>query len=100
LNQGRFLGAACESVLPRSTRAWNTSSETANQPTRVECSASIRRSNHSDKSCEDGGQAHALNLGFAESTGEIMAWLNADDFLLPGSLDYVAAFFSSALTSI
>jgi GT2 family glycosyltransferase len=35
-----------------------------------------------------------LNLGFAESTGEIMAWLNADDILLPGSLDYVAAFFS------
>jgi len=41
----------------------------------------------------DRGQAHALNRGFAHSTGEIMAYLNADDLLLPGALHYVAAFF-------
>lgn len=41
----------------------------------------------------DGGQTQALNLGFAGTTGEIMAYLNADDVYLPGTLYYVAAYF-------
>ncbi|MBF0451812.1 MAG: glycosyltransferase [Candidatus Magnetomorum sp.] len=42
----------------------------------------------------DNGQSHAINLGFKKTTGEIMAWLNSDDILLPDSLNYVANFFS------
>jgi glycosyltransferase involved in cell wall biosynthesis len=38
----------------------------------------------------DRGQSHALNKGFAQATGEIFGWLNADDFLLPGALARVA----------
>jgi len=41
----------------------------------------------------DAGQADAINRGFRHSTGEIMAWLNSDDLLLPGSLAYVARYF-------
>lgn len=41
----------------------------------------------------DGGQAAALNRGFRSTRGEIMAWLNADDLLLPGALDFVARYF-------
>lgn len=41
----------------------------------------------------DNGQADAINRAFRETTGEIMAWLNSDDLLLPGSLAYVARFF-------
>jgi hypothetical protein len=45
--------------------------------------------------CEpDGGQANAINLGMAHASGEIMAYLNSDDLLLPGSLSYVASYFS------
>ncbi len=46
------------------------------------------------ESAPDHGQADAINLGFAGSTGEIMAFLNSDDLLLPGSLAYVAGYFS------
>jgi len=42
----------------------------------------------------DNGQTHALNLGFAKTTGEIMAWINSDDIILPGTLSYVANFFN------
>ena len=45
------------------------------------------------ESIPDGGQSAAINLGFAKTKGEIMAWLNSDDLLMPGALDYVASFF-------
>jgi glycosyltransferase involved in cell wall biosynthesis len=35
---------------------------------------------------KDRGQSHAINKGFARSTGEVMCWLNSDDFFLPGTL--------------
>ena len=41
----------------------------------------------------DRGQYDAINQGFALSTGDIMAWLNADDVYLPGTLPLVAKIF-------
>lgn len=43
----------------------------------------------------DSGQSEAINRGFALSNGQIMAWINSDDLLMPGALDAVAAFFQS-----
>jgi hypothetical protein len=39
----------------------------------------------------DGGQADAINKGLRLATGELVTWLNADDFYLPGALRQAAA---------
>ncbi len=43
---------------------------------------------------KDQGQYDAINKGFAESSGEIMAWLNSDDVYMPWTLQTVAEIFS------
>jgi len=45
----------------------------------------------------DHGQADAIVRAFAKTTGgadDIMAWINSDDFYLPGALAYVADYFA------
>ena len=42
---------------------------------------------------KDNGQTYAINKGLRMASGEIMAYLNADDLLLPGSLEQVARMF-------
>jgi glycosyltransferase involved in cell wall biosynthesis len=38
------------------------------------------------QSMPDGGQTHAIQEGFARTTGEALNWINSDDGLLPGAL--------------
>ncbi len=42
---------------------------------------------------KDKGQADAINKGFARATGEIIAWLNSDDYYLPGTIRTVVKVF-------
>jgi len=45
------------------------------------------------RSNPDKGQADAINQGFEGIESDIMAYLNSDDILLPGTLAYIANFF-------
>lgn len=47
------------------------------------------------ESARDGGQAEAIVRGFAKVSGDIMAWLNADDLLMPGALAFVGNYFAT-----
>lgn len=93
LNQAPYLEAAMDSVLSQ----WSPAVQYIVQDGgSVDGSVDILRG--SDERVEwttqmDRGQSHAINLGFRRARGDVLAWLNADDFLLPGSLKLVAQFF-------
>jgi len=93
LNQGQFIDATIHSVL---------SQEYPNLEYIIVDGGStdntlyILRS-YSDRitwvSEKDTGQTNAINKGLRMSNGEIVAYLNADDLLLPGSLKKIAKSF-------
>jgi glycosyltransferase involved in cell wall biosynthesis len=43
----------------------------------------------------DSGQTEAINKGLRRATGDVICWLNSDDYLLPGALQAVGEFFAA-----
>ena len=43
---------------------------------------------------KDRGQPHALNKGFERATGDVLGFINSDDCLLPGALNFVGKHFA------
>lgn len=41
----------------------------------------------------DRGQTHAINKGLSRATGDIIAYINSDDYYLPGALEKVARYW-------
>lgn len=97
-NQARFLPETMRGVLDQ---------------TGVECAYVVQDGGSTDGSVDciktqasrlkawtserDAGQADAIAKGFAKTSGgpdDLMAWINSDDFYLPGALAYVADYFA------
>jgi len=93
-NQAKFIGKTIRSVLKQKypNLEYVVQDGNSEDPTLKILEKYKNRLAHFE-SRKDDGQAHAINLGFQHTSGEIMAYLNSDDILLPGSLNYVAAYF-------
>lgn len=40
------------------------------------------------------GQSRTYNTGFSMATGDLMAWMNADDYYLPGAFEYITSLYT------
>jgi FkbM family methyltransferase len=93
-NQAQFIAATMESVVSQNYRALEYIVMDGGS---VDGSAEIieryRPSLTRFESGSDTGQANAINKGMVHANGDILAWLNGDDLLLPGAIEYVAHFF-------
>lgn len=94
-NQGEFIERTIQSVLRQNyphlqyiIQDGDSTDQTKN----------ILKKYHSNlaywESKVDTGQSNAINLGFQHATGDIMAYLNSDDILLPNSLNYIGDYFA------
>ncbi len=93
LNQGAFLEAALTSVLTQDVELEYVVIDGGSSDGSVEIIRRFEDRLAAWRSEPDDGQYDAINKGFALTSGEIMAWLNADDFYLPGCLSIVEEVF-------
>ncbi|MDQ2945172.1 MAG: glycosyltransferase [Acidobacteriota bacterium] len=86
LNQGHFIRSTIESVLSQdypNIEYIVMDGGSTDQTAAVVQDYSSRLTWISER---DRGQSHAINKGFRMARGEIVAWLNSDDLLLPGAV--------------
>jgi hypothetical protein len=93
-NQGHFLERTIRSVVeqgyPRLEYIVQDGGST--DDTEGVLARHAERLHHYEMRADD-GHAHAINLGFEHASGDVMAFLNSDDLLLPGALRYVGRYF-------
>ena len=90
-NYGRFLEEAIQSVLSQSCNDYELIIVDGGS---TDNSVEIIKK-YEDKivwwvSEKDKGQSDAFNKGFKKANGHFLTWLNADDLMLPGTLEAVA----------
>jgi glycosyltransferase involved in cell wall biosynthesis len=96
LNKARFLAQTIESVLAQEYSALEyILKDGGSTDGTLEIAESYKGRISFLLSGRDRGQADAINIGFEHATGDILGYLNADDLLMPGALNYVARYFES-----
>ena len=104
-NYGRFIGEAIQSLLNQSCQDFEIiicdAASTDNSveiiksyadglpPNTALCSMQQELNTKIAWWCseKDGGQSAAFNKGFAHASGRLLTWLNADDVMLPGTIE-------------
>jgi glycosyltransferase involved in cell wall biosynthesis len=97
LNQGRFIGDTLESIVSQGYP--NLELIVVDGGSSDDTVGVIKKYTDHIKwwvSEPDAGQANAVNKGMSRAGGEILAWLNSDDCLMPGALFRVAEYFQSS----
>ena len=86
LNQGEFIRATIESVLAQDYPNIEYLIMDGGSADRSASIAAEYSSRLTWTSEQDRGQSHAINKGFQCARGDIVAWVNSDDLLLPGAV--------------
>ena len=94
-NQGRFLADCIDSV---SSQKVDGVEYIVVDPGSSDGSRDILQTRAAEMDCQilepDDGPADGLNKGFAQAGGEIFGYINADDRLAPGAVQFVREYFA------
>jgi glycosyltransferase involved in cell wall biosynthesis len=90
-NSARYLGATLESVAAIATTHEHVVIDGGSTDGTVELLRAWEPRGVSWVSEPDRGQTHAVNKGLGRATGEILAWINGDDEVVPEGIDAAAA---------
>ena len=98
-NQGRFISKCLESVSAQrgNFRIEHIILDNCSTDETIKALAHYQ-TNHDDVDVRiliepDGGQTAAINKGFGLASGDIVCWLNTDEWYEPGALSSIATFF-------
>jgi len=95
LNQAAFLDETIQSVLSQKyPRLEYVVIDGGSTDGSVEIIKNSSQHLHYWVSEEDDGHGHALNKGFAHTSGEILAWINSDDKYMPWTFEVVGEIFT------
>jgi glycosyltransferase involved in cell wall biosynthesis len=93
--QGRFLEDAITSVIEQNVDLEYVVMDGGSTDGSVEIIERYAERLTAWRSERDGGQYDAINKGFSVTTGDIMGWLNADDFYAQNALSIVEDMFEA-----
>jgi glycosyltransferase involved in cell wall biosynthesis len=95
-NQGDFIRATIESVLSQDYPELEYIIMDGGSTDHTSAIAAEYAGRLKWVSERDRGQADAINKGFQAARGEIVAWLNSDDLLIPGAVRRAVGAFANA----
>jgi glycosyltransferase involved in cell wall biosynthesis len=100
-NQAEFLSETILSVLgQRYARLQYVIMDGGSSDKSPEIIRGFSKEIHYWQSAPDNGQSGAINAGFGKCSGEILGWLNSDDFYLPGVFSEISRRLDSGKAQI